>query len=110
MAIPTVHISGHIRGPGGIAPVSGTIRATLSQHASMLDGSESVRVLGERTFKLGPAGAVSIDLEPNDAMTPGRKFSTTTSATRMRSSATARASGRPRSRAIDRFPALTRTK
>lgn len=70
MAVPTVHIGGHVRGPGGIPPIYGTITARLSQPATGLDGAEAVRIVAERVFKVGATGAVSMDLEPNDVLTP----------------------------------------
>ncbi len=48
--------------------------------------------------------------QPIRAATPGRKFSTATSATRARSSTTSRPRGWPRSSATLSLPALIRTK
>jgi hypothetical protein len=74
MAIPTVVVGGHILGPNGAAPVSGTISAELSQPARALDGAMANWLMGVVSKPLGAGGAVALSLAPNDALLPSGTF------------------------------------
>lgn len=76
MPIPTAQITGHVLMPNGAAPASGTIRAKLSQAASILDGADSERVASSVSVSLDAAGSVpaAFALAPNDALVPSGTY------------------------------------
>lgn len=72
MALPTTTVSGTIYDPSGDAVEGGTIRAELSAPGSVDDETSGVtqKVFGAIGSFIGTDGSVSLDLVPNDEITP----------------------------------------
>lgn len=69
MAVETTTIEGDVLDLDA-TPAEGELRIRLNQAGRVPDGADSHVVGGELRVTIGPAGAVSFPLIPNDVITP----------------------------------------